>query len=157
MVRIGITGHANLTDATAGLVAGELRRLLAGHAGLVGVTCLARGADQVFARTVLELGGTLEVVLPAADYRDREVEPDNAAEFDGLLAEAAVHTMPFAESGGAAYLAAGEHLLSIVDKLVAVWDGGPSGGLGGTADVVEAARKRGMDVTVVWPERAARG
>lgn len=31
-----------------------------------GVTCLARGADQIFARVVLDLGGTVEVVLPAA-------------------------------------------------------------------------------------------
>ncbi len=157
MVRIGITGHSNLTDATAQLVASGLREILEEQRDdLVGVTCLARGADQVFARVVLELGGTLEVVLPAADYRERKVKPDNAAEFDDLIAEASVHTMPFAESNRDAYMAASEHVLSIVDKMVAVWDGGPSGGHGGTADVVEAARERGLDVTVVWPEHAAR-
>jgi hypothetical protein len=32
--------------------------------------------------------------------------------------------------------------------MVSVWDGGPSGGHGGTADV-EAARDRGLDVTIV--------
>lgn len=38
---------------------------LAAHANsLVGVSCLVRGADQLFARVVLELGGALEVVLP---------------------------------------------------------------------------------------------
>lgn len=37
-----------------------------------------------------------------------------------------------------------------------VWDGGPSGGHGGTGDVVDAARERGIPVTVVWPEGAAR-
>ncbi|MGK3206900.1 hypothetical protein [Amycolatopsis sp. MEPSY49] len=157
MVRIGITGHSNLTAATAELVAGELREILKEQRDdLVGVTCLARGADQVFARVVLELGGTLEVVLPAADYRDRKVKPDNAAEFDSLIANASVHTMPFAESNRDAYMAASEHVLSIVDKVVAVWDGGPSGGHGGTADVVDAARERGLGVTVVWPEHAAR-
>ncbi|WP_410575564.1 hypothetical protein [Amycolatopsis sp. cmx-4-61] len=157
MVRIGITGHSNLTEATAELVAGELRELLKEQRDdLVGVTCLARGADQVFARVVLELGGTLEVVLPAADYRERKVKPDNAAEFDNLIANASVHTMPFTESNRDAYMAASEHVLSIVDKMVAVWDGGPSGGHGGTADVVDAARERGLGVTVVWPEHAAR-
>jgi hypothetical protein len=157
VVRIGITGHSNLTDATAELVAGELREILEGQRDdLVGVTCLARGADQVFARVVLELGGSLEVVLPAADYRERKVKPDNAAEFDSLIADASVHTMPFTESNRDAYMAASEHVLSIVDRMVAVWDGGPSGGHGGTADVVEAARDRGLDVTVIWPERAAR-
>jgi hypothetical protein len=157
VVRIGITGHSNLTEATAELVAGELREILKGQRDdLVGVTCLARGADQVFARVVLELGGSLEVVLPAADYRERKVKSDNVAEFDSLIADASVHTMPFAESNRDAYMAASEHVLSIVDKVVAVWDGGPSGGHGGTADVVEAARKHGLEVTVVWPEHAAR-
>jgi hypothetical protein len=157
VVRIGITGHSNLAEATAELVAAELREILEGQRDdLVGVTCLARGADQVFARVVRELGGSLEVVLPAADYRDRKVKPDNAAEFDGLIAAASVHTMPFTESNRDAYMAASEHVLSSVDKLIAVWDGGPSGGHGGTADVVEAARDRGLDVTVVWPKHAAR-
>lgn len=152
MPRIGITGHSNLTTGTVPLVADGIRTALAEHADreLTGVTCLARGADQVFARTVLDLGGTVEVVLPAADYRNRKVKPDNTAEFDELIGKATtVHTMPFAESGREAYMAASEHVLSTVDSLVAVWDGGPSGGYGGTADVVDAARERGIPVTVV--------
>jgi hypothetical protein len=107
VVRIGITGHSNLTDSTAELVAEELRKILADQPDrLTGVTCLARGADQVFARAVLERGGALEVVLPAKDYRERKVKPDNAAEFDRLIAKATVHTMPFAESSRDAYMAA---------------------------------------------------
>jgi len=121
------------------------------------VTCLARGADQVFARIVLDIGGSIEVVLPAADYRDRKVKPDNAADFDDLIGKAAaVHTMPFSASNREAYMAASEHVLGGVDAMVAVWDGGPSGGHGGTADVVDAARARGLAVTVVWPEGASR-
>lgn len=62
MTRIGITGHSNLTVESVPWVAEALRAelaLLAGD-GLVGVSCLARGADQLFARAVLELGGALE-------------------------------------------------------------------------------------------------
>lgn len=158
MARIGITGHSNLTGATIPLVAADIRAVLGAQApGLVGVTCLARGADQVFARVVLELGGSVEVVLPAADYRDRKVKPSNAAEFDDLIGKATtVNTMPFTESNREAYMAASEHVLSTVDALVAVWDGGPSGGHGGTADVVDAAQESGIPVTVVWPHGAAR-
>jgi hypothetical protein len=159
MPRIGITGHANLTENAIVVVTGSIRRTIAAHSpnDLVGVTCLARGADQVFARVVLDLGGSIEVVIPAADYRDRKVKPDNAAEFDELLGKAAtVHTMPFAESSRAAYMAASEYLLSTVDSMVAVWDGGPSGGYGGTADVVDAAHARGIQVTVLWPDGAER-
>ncbi|GLW89477.1 hypothetical protein [Actinokineospora globicatena] len=158
-MRIGITGHSDLTTTTVPLVVRGIREALLAHSGddLVGVTCLARGADQVFARVVLEAGGTIEVVLPAPDYRDRKVKPDNVAAFDNLLARASsVHTMSFPESTPDAYMAAGEHVLASVDAVVAVWDGGPSGGHGGTADVVEAAAVRGLPVTIVWPEGAAR-
>ncbi|HEX3782092.1 MAG TPA: hypothetical protein VHX38_20705 [Pseudonocardiaceae bacterium] len=159
MPRIGITGHSKLTAASVPLVAKHIRATLDTHQPdhLVGLTCLARGADQVFARVVLDLGGSVEVVLPAADYRERKVKPDNAAEFDELISKAAiVHTMPFDRSNADAYMAASEHILSAVDRLIAVWDGQPSGGYGGTADVVEAATKRGTPVTVIWPDGAER-
>ena len=159
MPRIGITGHSNLTAETMLLVGDGIQGVLADYPvdDLVGVSCLARGADQVFARVVLDAGGRLEVVLPAADYRERKVKPDNAAEFDDLIGRASrVHTMPFSVSNREAYMAASEHVLEGVDALVAVWDGGPSGGQGGTADVIAAARGRGLPVTVVWPEHAAR-
>jgi hypothetical protein len=155
--RIGITGHSNLTPDTVRLVADAIRDALTDTADLSGVTCLARGADQVFARAVIEAGGALHVVLPAADYREHQVSPDNEREFDALLDHAAtVHTMPFPQSGHAAYMAASEHMLSRVDSLLAVWDGQPSPSYGGTADVVDAARHRGLPVTVLWPPGAAR-
>ncbi|GLZ39360.1 hypothetical protein [Actinokineospora sp. NBRC 105648] len=158
-MRIGITGHTNLTAATARLVAVAIRDALAQHAGtdLVGVTCLARGADQIFAREVLDSGGTLEVVLPAADYRDRKVKPTNAADFDYLLGRAdTVHTMPFADSNSQAYMAASEYVLETVDTIIAIWDGQPAAGQGGTADVVEAAHHRAIPTTIIWPQGSAR-
>ncbi|HEX6360979.1 hypothetical protein [Actinophytocola sp.] len=159
MPRIGITGHTNLTPASFPLVSDAMRSALATHAagGLSGVTCLAQGADQVFAHAVLDLGGTLHVVLPSADYRENQVGPDNLPEFDALLDRAAtVHTMPFPRSGPAAYMAASEHMLARIDTLIAVWDGKPATHYGGTADVVDAARHCGLPVAVVWPPGANR-
>jgi hypothetical protein len=149
----------NLTLESVPLVAAEIRKVLSEHEGpLVGVSCLARGADQVFARVVLELGGQLDVVLPAADYRERKVGPDNRAEFDELLGQAAnVRVLPFETSNRDAYVAANEVVFTSVDALVAVWDGAPPDGKGGTGDTVEAARARGIPVIVVWPDGAARG
>jgi hypothetical protein len=159
VTRVGITGHSNLTVESAPLVADALRSELAVHAsgGLVGVSCLARGADQLFAQAVLKLGGVLEVVLPAADYRQRKVKPDNTAAFDQLIGQATtVRTLPFETSNRESYLAAGEHVLSTVELMVAVWDGQAADGRGGTGDVVERARALGLPVTVVWPIGAAR-
>jgi hypothetical protein len=111
----------------------------------------------VFARVVLDLSGRIEVVLPAADYRDRKVKPDNATEFDGLISKASqVHVMPYSHSSREAYMAASEHVLSTVEAMIAVWDGGPSGGHGGTADVVATAHRRSIPVTLVWPDGVSR-
>jgi hypothetical protein len=158
-VRVGITGHMNLTPESVPLVAAGIRKVLSEHEQpLVGVSCLARGADQVFARVVLELGGQLDVVIPAADYRERKVKPDNREEFEALIRQATnVRVLGFDTSSRDAYVAANETVLGGVDALVAVWDGAPSDGKGGTGDTVEAARERGIPVMVVWPDGAARG
>ncbi|MGI8817410.1 MAG: hypothetical protein ACR2G2_19585 [Pseudonocardia sp.] len=157
-MRIGITGHSNLSPDTLPLVAAALRTLLTGTPSpIIGVSCLARGADQVFARAVLNLGGELEVVLPASDYRERKVKLSNAADFDDLIGKAAkVITLPFEQSNRDAYMAASERVLATVDSVVAVWDGRPADGHGGTGDVVASARQRGLAVTVVWPDGADR-
>jgi hypothetical protein len=92
VLRIGISGHTNLTADSVPLVRDELEALLNRYAtsDLVGVSCLARGADQIFAQAVLDANGELEVILPAADYRERKVKPDNAAEFNRLIKQATV-------------------------------------------------------------------
>jgi hypothetical protein len=160
MPRIGVTGHVTLADGTADLVYACLSETLARYAedGLHGVTCLADGADQLFARAILALNGTYEVVIPATDYRRRSVTRQNLPAFDELLDRAsAVSYMPFARSGRSAYMAASQELLRRSDLLLAVWDGRPSAVLGDTADVVRAAQARGLPVTVLWPTGATRG
>jgi hypothetical protein len=158
-VRVGITGHMNLTPESVPLVAAGIRKVLSEHEQpLVGVSCLARGADQVFAHVVLELGGQLDVVIPAADYWERKVKPDNREEFEALIRQATnVRVLGFDTSNRDAYVAANETVLGGVDALVAVWDGAPPDGKGGTGDTVQAARERGIPVMVVWPDGAARG
>lgn len=149
----------NISRDSVPLVAEALRDVLKNYdeGELVGISCLAQGSDQIFARVVLEYGGAVEVVLPAADYRERKIEPDNLAEFDDLMSCAhVVRTLPYAKSDRDAYMAASEEMLDSVDSLIAIWDGKPSGGYSGTADVVAAACERGVPVTVVWPVGARR-
>jgi hypothetical protein len=43
------------------------------------------------------------------------------------------------------------------EVLLAVWDGTPSQGVGGTADVVAFAGERGVPTAVVWPPGSRRG
>jgi hypothetical protein len=159
MPRIGVTGHLDLTPATVELVTGAIRQLLTVYPAeqLTGVSCLAAGADRLFAEAVLATGGRLEAVLPAADYRDRKVGFEQLAAFDRLVMEAVqVRVMPHAQSGPAAYESANEAMLDSSDLLIAVWDGRAGQGRDGTAAVVAEALSRGMPVTVVWPDGAAR-
>jgi hypothetical protein len=64
--------HRGLPGPTARLVDQALRAALAGRApDVTGLSCLADGADQIFARAVTDLGGTLEAVIPADEYREK--------------------------------------------------------------------------------------
>lgn len=159
MTTIGITGHSSLSAPTLPLVADALHEALRPYAedDLVGVTCLARGADQLFAQVVLDLGGAIDVVIPADDYATGIRDPDSRARFDALIARARhVHHMPYPKSGPDAYLAASKELIHRSDHIIAVWDGTPPDGKGGTADAVHYAKTLHRDITVVWPPNAQR-
>ena len=85
-MRIGISGHRDLDDDTAAKADAGIRALLAERAGtdLTGVSCLADGSDQIFARAVLDAGRKLIVIIPAAEYRDRLPETSHEG-YDALL------------------------------------------------------------------------
>jgi hypothetical protein len=158
LTRIAVTGHLNLTPETTSLVRKAIRETLSAHdpTTLVGISCIAAGADQIFASVVVEMGGRLEVILPSADYRESKVRPANLATFDELLSRASqVQHMPYPSASKEAYEAANKALLTSADRLLAVWDGRPSDGAG-TADVVEHARSLGLPVDVIWPAGAQR-
>jgi hypothetical protein len=157
--RIGVTGHTRLTERTARTVYVTLCEELVRYrpATLHGVTCLAPGADQLFARAVLAAGGTFDAIVPAADYRDDVVDVDDRPGYDELVGRAAsVIRMPFARSGTRAYLGASQELLRRCDELLAVWDGSTAEQLGVTAEVVATARSRNVSVRVLWPADAVR-
>ncbi len=157
MTRLGVTGHIHLTPDTVDLIRRELVTRLQGYrTGLVGVSCLAPGADTIFAAAVLAAGGRVEVVLPARKYRDHGVPAAAVQVFDALLARAeTVQVMPYEEPAAEAYQAANKAVLSDIERLLAVWDGG-SGGPGSTAETVRSARDRGIPVEIVWPAGARR-
>ena len=67
-VLIGFTGHQALTPGTRQLICVGIREDLQSQHNIIGLTSLAAGADQVFAETVLDLGGRLIVVVPSQHY-----------------------------------------------------------------------------------------
>ncbi|WP_326580194.1 hypothetical protein OG889_21005 [Streptomyces sp. NBC_00481] len=161
MTTIAVTGHLDLTEGTVPLVRLALEELLGPYAGdgrLVGVSCIAKGADTLFAEVALALGGRLIVVTPSRDYRRNTVEPEHGAAYDRLVEAAEeVVVLPYETADRHAYEAANAVLIERADRLVAVWNGAPPTGKGGgTADAVLGARAAGVPVDVVWPDGAAR-
>ena len=156
-MRIAVSGHRGLPAQTARLVDAALRAELAVHShDLTGLSCLADGADHIFARAVVELGGRLEAVIPADFYR-AGLPPAAHPEYDDLLSSAdVVHRLPYPEPTDESYLAASTFMVDRSEVLLAIWDGEPSRGHGGTADVVAYARAQGKPVKVVWPAGAIR-
>jgi hypothetical protein len=159
--RIGITGHRRLDNPEALIPAIQeavrlLRGLLPEHSGsevaLVAVSSLAEGADRLVACELLAVPGSrLEAILPMArsvyvnDFRDAE----SKKEFRRLLELASqVRQPPGHPAPEEAYEWAGRRVVDRCDALIAVWDGQPAKGRGGTAEIVQYAKDRG--VPLAW-------
>lgn len=157
MSRVGITGHQGLKPWVERVVSDRMREALKYESNLVGVTSLAAGADQIFARIVLAFGGNIEVILPTPAYREAFSKPEELAACEDLLARA-VKTiiLPFPLPSEGAFMAAGRAVVDRSDLLMAVWNGKPAGGLGGTADVIAYAHECGVAVVNLWPEGTPR-
>ena len=121
---------------------------------LVAVSALAEGGDRIFAEEALRAGWQLDVILPFAreDYERDFTTPESRARFRDLAAHArAVFEIDSASPDGessAAYETAGLVMLDHVDLVLAIWDGGASGGRGGTREIMEEALRR--NIPIVW-------
>ncbi len=159
MPRFGITGHVHLTPGSVPLIQDALVEALRPFAGpgLTGVSCIAQGADAIFAQAVLDLGGRLEIVIPSADYESM-AGADYIARYKELRERAAsARELEYVKASRDAYEAANRELLdSSLDRLFAVWDGKADPAKGNTASVVELAREKGVPVEIVWPDGAER-
>ncbi|WP_211269041.1 hypothetical protein [Saccharothrix syringae] len=154
---IGISGHQNLPEAARRRAEDDIRALLRGqHEPFTGMASLAEGADQLFAELVLAAGGKLHAVIPSLAYET--TFRGNALDTYLRLLDAAADTtrLPFDVPDESAYHAAGNYIVEHCDLLVAVWDGQPARGLGGTGDAVAHARMLGREVLVSWPQGVQR-
>lgn len=123
---------------------------------MVGVSCLAEGADQIFADVVLDLGGFLEVIV-VAEWHHLTLAPPYRASYERLLGRArTIKQLSSPFPSPKIYAEANRELLKGADLMVAVWDGRPENGVGGTAEVVREARNRMIEVRVLWPTGATR-
>lgn len=167
---VGVTGHR--AEALAGTAPGELRRRIATLLQQVEaearniyhderefftddppaftlVSPLAGGADQIAAAVAAAAGWSVQAVLPMpqAEYA-RGMSPDEARELDrvaalsGCLLELPGH----AHAAENAYVMAGRATVAHCDLLLALWDGQPARGRGGTAETIDLALGKGTPI-----------
>jgi hypothetical protein len=162
-LRVGVSGHRRLGDPRVGFyVHAQCVRWLrqyqelaqAQGAEFVAYSALAIGADTLFAEAALGLGVPLIGVLPFATYAEDFEGPDlpRFEAMRGFCRE--VITLPPKKRSDEAYMGVGRYVVDETDVLLAVWNGQPAAGLGGTADVVAHAREKGRQVLVIDPAHA---
>ena len=171
VLSVGVTGHrldalpagsAETLEARVRDVLGEIersaKRVFEAHRTtftgspprLVFVSPLADGADQIAADVALAMGYELRVVTPRPldKYRPELSDDEARARFDRLVA-AASSLFELPGDGGRVdhgYVLAGRATVAHCDILLAVWDGLPARGRGGTAEVVALALSRGTPI-----------
>ncbi|MFE6702961.1 hypothetical protein [Streptomyces sp. NPDC057718] len=147
-----MTGHRSIpAEAEAHVLAGLRAALCGRDRATQALSSLAVGADQLFADLALTCGAELTAVIPSGDYEACFENADDLARYRKLKARAAQEVrLDFPHSTDEAYYAAGAYIADHCDRLLAVWDGLPARGLGGTGDIVTYARTLGRPVTVIW-------
>lgn len=114
------------------------------------VSPIADGADQIAAEVALELGWELQAVLPfeRAHYRESLANHGSREAFDALIERAACVLELPGDPGHTldAYVMTGRATVAHCDTLIAIWDGLPPRGRGGTGEVVQLALTRGTAI-----------
>jgi hypothetical protein len=140
---IGITGHQDLGDEQIDWVKYHLVKELGQVDATKGMSCLARGTDQLFAQVIIENGIELIAVIPSKDYETTFFNSKDLQHFKVMVKQAfQVKQMDCNKATESAFYQASQYIVDCCDILFAVWNSQPSKGFGGTADVVSYADKQ---------------
>ncbi|MGQ0614625.1 MAG: tetratricopeptide repeat-containing protein [Planctomycetaceae bacterium] len=153
---IGVVGHRELPPGSVPLVQEALRGIVGSRTPpfqLVALGSLAEGADRIVATALLQAypAASLRVILPLEvdDYLSDFATEESKREFRALLARAEEIRFTDPAPRPDAYARAGRAVADGCDLLLALWDGGPARGPGGTAGTVAYARERGRAVRIL--------
>ncbi|HEV7667448.1 MAG TPA: hypothetical protein VGS22_02910 [Thermoanaerobaculia bacterium] len=170
-IRVGVTGHRDVKDGELlrgavrrvlteisqfahTLASGELKDYTEGTPVLSLVSPLAEGADRIVADVARELGFDLRCPLPFTidEYSEDFETPESKAQFFNLLESAGSKGVLQLDGDPRqrqkAYKAVGHTMLVQSDVVIAIWDGKPEKGEGGTAEIIRAAHS--LALPVVW-------
>ena len=167
--RIAVSGHRpnRLPRELIGPLREQSKRVLTELAAALApaplsvCSALAEGADRIVASAGLACNLPLQVWLPFAreDYQRDFVSVTARQEFTALLEQAQqvkALCFDYQHHRNSGYVAVGEQLVHVADVLIAIWDGQPARGAGGTAEVVQGAIDKGIPVIWLPPQQPLR-
>lgn len=144
---IGVTGHQDIGDEDAiTWVKNELKNLLEKYKVTKGYSSLANGTDQLFAAEIINLVIPLVSVIPSENYENTFEKDDLQSYYELLNKSSDIVTLPFDHPSEEAFFEAGKWITDRVDLMIAVWNGKPAKGLGGTADIVDYAQQHNKKI-----------
>ncbi len=162
---VGVTGHRDVAEshvqAAKALIAGRFRQLTEDyrHTPIVVLSPLAEGADRIVADAALALHLELVVPLPfdLDEYRLDFTTAESREEFEALLARAKTSFIVPASSEAtdrnSRYVEVGSFIAKTSDLLIALWDGMPARGAGGTAEVIDVRRSGAQPIDTITVSR----
>jgi len=157
VLAVGFTGHRKVPYETKSrqVIRDFLARQKESHHGILcGISSAAAGGDQLFAESCLELNIPLRILLPRPAEQFR-------ADFEEASWQRTVRIMEKAisvevtgrhEARNEQYYDCGIQTVAESQLLVALWDGQPSRGIGGTQEIVSYARKTGHPIAWIHSE-----
>jgi len=163
VLTVGVTGHRpnRLPETQWPRLRNELARVMAQIEGehprqrWTLISGLAEGADRLAAFVALGRGWRLHAILAFHRNRFEQDFSDSSSvgEFRALVSAAHRITEPgprwhVGRPANEGYHAMGAAMLALSRQLIAIWDGEPSRGKGGTIEVIEQALR--LDLPVVW-------
>lgn len=148
---VGFTGHRDLPNAPAARAA-IVKILSAEKAEARGIVCgvssVAAGGDLLFAEVCIDLGLPLHVLLPMPKEEFRaDFAPADWQRVERVLERAlSVNVTGRESSRDARYYECGIETVRRSQALIALWNGEPSQGLGGTQQIVDFATAAGLPI-----------
>lgn len=156
-MEVTITGHRYISDIDNVRleIYKFLQSLIKQHENVKATTMLAAGADTIFAQEAIRLGIQLEILLPfALEKFKKDFNDGDRAILEAILESNnySVHETGYStaqKNRDWAYLKTSKYLVDKADIVLAVWDGEPANGIGGTAEIVSYANIKRKKVSII--------